>query len=443
MLTDYNYEYEDKKYEAVVKNLKATFFDIILREEAVLNNLESRIADETDESVRRQLSELWGKQNDNLVDTLAHVQALAASMRKLDSFVKELNMIDEKLVSEIMSEVDSISTNKVNNDLEDNKEIVDNDIQSQPVIDEGDIDIDFDPNFSIDPNNDEKAFEPIDNEKDEITENSEEPTLNDVTIDSNEENVVDLPQVEKEDEEDVELPQVQADSIVPTEDEVVDNVVSPETTIDNKSMEPLVPTFSDSNVDKNIEEQPSIDATDNSVSVENENSQAVVENKRKVTIDKLLRESNDKVKAIIVSNSQYNKLASSFDTQEALVYARGVFSDEIIEASNANLSVYHEEEKAEVPASASASTSTTIQLPGENQPQLVMNHNSDEMELVLPTQTSINVVSNQTQNTHTIEQMLEQANELYKSGRTQDAQVMYEEISRMNQAIQNNNVKAA
>ena len=29
MLTDYNYVYEDKKYEAVVKNLKATFFDVI------------------------------------------------------------------------------------------------------------------------------------------------------------------------------------------------------------------------------------------------------------------------------------------------------------------------------------------------------------------------------------------------------------------------------
>lgn len=449
MLTDYNYVYEDKKYEAVVKNLKATFFDVILREEAVLNNLESKIADEADESVRRQLSELWGKQNDNLVDTLAQVQALAASMRKLDSFVKELSMIDDKLVAQIMREVDNVAP-KENTEIKEKVAEVNTEEESkveevsQPIIDEGDIDIDFDPNFNIDPNTDDNAFEPI-TENEEGTSAIEEPveepvltepslnsdtSVNDIEVPTEEpqaENVADVPQQENENEEEIELPQVETDNIVSIPEETAENIVSDEAVTDAKNVEPLVPNFGN-----NTEKPSELNNIDSK-------KEDVAKEKHKVSVEKLLRESNDKVRAIIVSNAQYTKLANSFDTQEALMYARGVFSDEIIEASNASLSVYRSDEQENV----SEPMSTTIQLPGENQPQLVVNHGSDEMELVLPTQTSINVVSNQTQNTHTIEQMLEQANELYKSGRTQDAQVMYDEISKMNQSIQNNNVKAA
>ena len=38
MDTEFNYLYEDKYYENAVKNLKSTFYDVVEREEIMLNN---------------------------------------------------------------------------------------------------------------------------------------------------------------------------------------------------------------------------------------------------------------------------------------------------------------------------------------------------------------------------------------------------------------------
>ena len=66
MDTEFNYLYEDKYYENAVKNLKSTFYDVVEREEIMLNSLENRIAQETDPVVKERLLNLWSKQNDSL-----------------------------------------------------------------------------------------------------------------------------------------------------------------------------------------------------------------------------------------------------------------------------------------------------------------------------------------------------------------------------------------
>jgi hypothetical protein len=67
MEAEYNYLYEDKYYENAVKNLKSTFYDVVEREEIMLNNLENRIQSQTDENVKARLLDLWSKQNQSHV----------------------------------------------------------------------------------------------------------------------------------------------------------------------------------------------------------------------------------------------------------------------------------------------------------------------------------------------------------------------------------------
>ena len=62
-------------------------------------------------------------------------------------------------------------------------------------------------------------------------------------------------------------------------------------------------------------------------------------------LEKILRSNKDvQVKAIIVNSAQFNKLASSFSTQEALLFGRGVLSEDIYKFLHKHivqLFVYH------------------------------------------------------------------------------------------------------
>ena len=93
MNTENNYQFRDKFYENAVKNLKASFYDVVEREEILLNNLENKIAAEKDENLKNKLLDLWTKQNDGLDRSIAIFRELANTVKVVDSFVDEFNII--------------------------------------------------------------------------------------------------------------------------------------------------------------------------------------------------------------------------------------------------------------------------------------------------------------------------------------------------------------
>ena len=93
MNTENNYQFRDKFYENAVKNLKASFYDVVEREEILLNNLENKIAAEKDENLKNKLLDLWTKQNDGLDRSIAIFRELANIVKVVDSFVDEFNII--------------------------------------------------------------------------------------------------------------------------------------------------------------------------------------------------------------------------------------------------------------------------------------------------------------------------------------------------------------
>ena len=121
-------------------------------------------------------------------------------------------------------------------------------------------------------------------------------------------------------------------------------------------------------------------------------------------LEKILRSNKDvQIKAIIVNSLQFNKLASSFPTQEALLFGRGVLSEDIYKHSNSVLT-------------------TLVKSGGVN---LGVKKKEDDKEKQL--RDSANAV---------IQEMLDKANELYKEGKTAEAQKMYDAISEMNKSLQ-------
>lgn len=433
METDFNYIYEDKKYEAAVRNLKATFFDIVLREEALLNNLEGRIAVEKNEEVKEKLLDLWSKQNNSLDESLELVQNLTASVRVLDSFIKELSSIDEKIVQDILSSTDELSRvgrhDFVHNEI--NSEEVNNEQINE--LKENNLEFDLNPG-------DVNAFEEVE---------VEEAPVPVVTEDNSLEEAVNVPEMEVVNEENdgMDLPYVVEPDNIVSVDEEIEN--SGEATIDTQeaSEEIVVPFVDVEKEEEVVEEVPTIyEETNDNQEVEIQasniletteeiNSESNVEsNTESTTIKALYGPNGGQVKAIIVNGSQFDKLSKSLGTQEALLFARGIFDNDVIKNTN-YLYASKNEVKDDNVEEENIEQPQIIQSEAVEEPviQQVVEEdttgNSEEVEI--PSGDAVVVTPS------SMEEMLEKANELYKAGKTEEAQMMYDQISEMNKSLQN------
>ena len=541
------YVFEDKKYEAAVRNLKATFFDIIFREEAMLKNLEQRIGTEPNENVRQQMLDLWTKQNESLDQTLGLVENLTNSVKVLDSFISELSSIDEKIVQDIINSGNHYHEdpkyqeqiqNPVNNETEVQEQIPQEDINQgmvqegveqnseemppmeetqleessiqgpvmteqniqEPVmvdvnkeVFEGNSDLDANNEFDISPNSDD-AFEPIEEqvqgeptdepviiasetpsdvpEMEKVNEENdgsdlpfivqpdniepeevpkEEPELSDAPLDIPSYDPEDVKEEDQAAEETTEGANVDENGevvletppeettdgaessgdLIPmeTEDSEESNVLIPigddsegadEGVIPDASDDLIIPTGADGeSTDGEVATDDSSNGTDDStegggllISMEDTEDESSVGDETSHVdtprLEKILRSNKDvQIKAIIVNSAQFNKLASSFPTQEALLFGRGVLSEDIYKHSNSVLT-------------------TLVKSGGVN---LGYKRAEDDKEKQL--KDSANKI---------IQEMLEKANELYKAGKTEESQKMYDAISEMNKSLQIENV---
>lgn len=124
MDSEYKHIYENKPYEAAVKDLKATFFDIISREEGLLNSLERKVATEPEKDKKEELQGMLTKQNDRLNHTLELISNLISEIEFLDSFTSDLNKLNNPEMANMIEEVGSRKLEKsYQKDLVDSKKI--------------------------------------------------------------------------------------------------------------------------------------------------------------------------------------------------------------------------------------------------------------------------------------------------------------------------------
>ena len=505
MDTEYSYLYEDKYYENAVKNLKSTFYDVIEREEIMLNNLENRIASEADEGVKAKLLELWTKQNDSLDKSIVNFRHIKQSIRVLDSFVKELSQIDEQIVSDIINSTNVIRSSRIEQIENENVETTDQEVNNNEVVEEKpavveEINVEVPEETKVDEpeivqqeavqeqpaivtNIEEKIVEeapieenvtiPEEKVKEEVKEESNVPELELV----NEENDgMDLPNVVepekidpesmKEDDssqdvelstEEIDLPfKVEAipeeeqdikedttveekadenieetveenktddisseennDSVINNEeiveesnsDDVVQDIEQPvkqenesneepQLVVENVNEEvPLEEGFIDEPVMEEIpvEDNNSIEETvSEEVPLEDNNAQDVIEvdDSNRIPL-RLLKTDLGQPKAIVVNETQYDRLYNSFGKQENKFFERGYLTTDLVANNNYVLGNMF----GDIITDGEEASNDSVQ---------------EEVDM---------------------EQMLEQANELYKSGRVQEAQELIDKVTEMN-----------
>ena len=514
MDTEYSYLYEDKYYENAVKNLKSTFYDVIEREEIMLNNLENRIASETDEGVKARLLELWTKQNDSLDKSIVNFRHIKQSIRVLDSFVKELSEIDEQIVADIINSTNVIRSSRIEQIENDNENVETNDqevsnnevVNNEPaVVEKANTDAseqvkENEPEIvkqevvSEQPvaivNNEEKIAEktpqeenvtiPLEKVKEEVPvsesnvpelelvneendgmdlpnvvepekidpesmkeeESSQDAELSTEEIDlpfkveaipEDEQNVVeDTPveeQAEENKEESVEENKTEDVSSETTNDQIInneevveetnsDNIVQdneqpeiqenesneePQLVVENVNEEvPLEEGFIDEPVMEDIPADNNNNNNNNNsleenvteeVPTEDNNSQKVVEVDSNRIPLRLLKTDLGQPKAIVVNETQYDRLYNSFGKQENKFFERGYLTTDLVANNN-----------------------------------YVLGNMFGDI-ITDDTQTKDDSVQEETVD---MEQMLEQANELYKAGRVQEAQELIDKVTEMN-----------
>lgn len=459
MDTEFNYLYEDKYYENAVKNLKSTFYDVVEREEIMLNNLENRIAQETDDGVKATLLDLWSKQNDSLDQSIVLFRQLKQSVRVIDSFVQELSNIDKAIVSDIINSTNNIRTTRVQQMEQQDvmeqpvmeeqvqqyeqqpvmeeeyvpEEVVEEQVQEEPVVEEA---VQEETTVVEEPTAIEEVQEVVEEQVQEeapVVEEAvqeeatvvEEPTATEQTQEENSEEIKDV----IDEEISMALPLIEfpegdnPQETVESDSQVVEEAED-EIHFDESFNTKEVPEMEKVNEENdgmdlpNVVEADKIDfsAIDEEENKEKNTNEEIVEipnnkndektesneNIDKVAMSYVGKEDDDTPKAIIVTESQFEKLNNSLETQENKLYNRGYLSSEIINNTNYVL---------------------------ENS----INSNNSEHDNQLDAMVSedaYTIPDNPTR--EDMEGLIEKAAELYKTGKKHEAQALYEEISRIN-----------
>ena len=413
-----------REYELAVMNVKATLFDIVYHEQGLLDILSKMNNDLTPEKVA-SLTTLYTKQGEDIKKTLDLLAQFDTSMKdilKTSAQIVELTNGGEHVVSDNVSMVGSVSSVEGN---------VVGDTQQSEVVPVVTGESNETQNIvSTDQKNDGQQVVAGSNE----SVANESPVLAPLAEENNDLNsaVSSLPSAS----ESQTLPEAIMNPTVPITEQssVIDSTVpvatsgqeavtqsstpineviqvSSQTSAldDNDEKDNVTSGFVLSPIDDGVLPAPTESQTamtpEEGVAAANQQLQTVENVKQEIinnsqltdeakknAIEKYTRVTADVVKAILVTKAQYEKLAASIQSQQVLINAKSNNGGESVQENSASL---------QQPLVTSNMLTSDVQ------------DKQKEMEI-----------------------MMNQANSLYKEGKTQEAQEIYTRISDMNKAIQ-------
>ena len=413
-----------REYELAVMNVKATLFDIVYHEQGLLDILSKMNNDLTPEKVA-SLTTLYTKQGEDIKKTLDLLAQFDTSMKdilKTSAQIVELTNGGEHVVSDNVSMVGSVSSVEGN---------VVGDTQQSEVVPVVTGESNETQNIvSTDQKNDGQQVVAGSNE----SVANESPVLAPLAEENNDLNsaVSSLPLAS----ETQTLPEAIMNPTVPITEQssVIDSTVpvatsgqeavtqsstpineviqvSSQTSAldDNDEKDNVTSGFVLSPIDDGVLPAPTESQTamtpEEGVAAANQQLQTVENVKQEIinnsqltdeakknAIEKYTRVTADVVKAILVTKAQYEKLAASRQSQQVLINAKSNNGGESVQENSASL---------QQPLVTSNMLTSDVQ------------DKQKEMEI-----------------------MMNQANSLYKEGKTQEAQEIYTRISDMNKAIQ-------
>ena len=415
------YVFDNKNYEKAVINIKAILLDIISSENELVQEKENKINEEVDDEIVAKLQAICNKERQSINTLLNSLRILVSSLQEIDSYSRDFDIVEDEKIAKIVADIRTNTVNNINLNSEQNNAILEqqenpqienvsqnNEEQKEQVSEETFVPKSTEVSPSIEntqieetsPNNVEEKKEQVPEEtfvpksvestlkQEQASTNTEEPVI---LIKPEEPNIdSEIPSGIKQSEEPQEeptLPNIE-EQINATPEIVAEEPKIPESIEEQKIPNPETVTknFDEPQQDtttatveqslSNIEEQQ--DETS-----EMTNSEASIQPDQELNFMKL---NNNTPRAILTSAKQISNLRQSLATQEALVNSR------------------------------------------EEIGSININGVEDDVQ---------NLVSNGllSPSEENIEDMLNEASALYKEGKVEQAQGLYEKISELNKKI--------
>ena len=415
------YVFDNKNYEKAVINIKAILLDIISSENELVQEKENKINEEVDDEIVAKLQAICNKERQSINTLLNSLRILVSSLQEIDSYSRDFDIVEDEKIAKIVADIRTNTVNNINLNSEQNNAILEqqenpqvenasqnNEEQKEQVSEETFVPKSTEVSPSIEntqieetsPNNEEEKKEQVPEET--FVPKSVESTLKQEQASTNTEEPVILIKPE-EPNIDSEIPSGIKQSEEPQEEQTLPNIeeqinatpeiVAEEPKIPESIEEQKIPN--PETVTKNFDE-PQQDTTTATVeqslsnieeqqdeTSEMTNSEASIQPEQELNFMKL---NNNTPRAILTSAKQISNLRQSLATQEALVNSR------------------------------------------EEIGSININGVEDDVQ---------NLVSNGllSPSEENIEDMLNEASALYKEGKVEQAQALYEKISELNKKI--------
>ena len=488
-----NYIFKNKRYEIASRNVKAALFDIVTNENSKLLSLRDEIDKTEDKEEKERLESIGSSQRESVKSLIASTNQLMETIKKLDSYSKELNQQDEitSIEENEMIPVDESVFNSLDSDVNTTEEESKEENAVEEEKKENKVEDDSKEDIQKDDSKEETNKEVTEEEKETSNEENKEEKSPEVTKKevSEEDNDIDLPFGEPSEEEKKEEPkeesteeekkisseenkeekqpeenneEVKEENEISKEpeEETSTGKLSEEEIIENYLKSINIPGFAQNTTT----EQPApVTPQESNESEEEKKEEAVIppENKEE---EKQPEENNEEAKEnnsslptsyaeeekeeVVIPPETTEEEKQSEETQEdntnvEVPISTNEDSVETTEESGfANLLEKEEEEKAVFskadtnnPRAILISTKQGNNLRSSRDVQTVLFYNLLNTG-VLNSDSSINGNEDFASIQSQIETLMQQANNYYKEGKISEAQEIYEQISSLNKKLQ-------
>ena len=451
------YVFDNKNYEKAVINIKAILLDIISSENELVQEKENKINEEVDDEIVAKLQAICNKERQSINTLLNALRILVSSLQEIDSYSRDFDIVEDEKIAKIVADIRTNTVNNINLNSEQNNAILEqqenpqvenasqnNEEQKEQVPEETFIPINAELSRSIEntqieetsPNNEEEKKEQVPEEtfvpkSTEVSPSIENTQIEETSPNNEEEKKEQVPEetfVPKSVESTLKQEQASTNTeepvilIKPEEPNIDSEIPSGIKQSEEPQEEPTLP---------NIEEQ--INATPEIVAEEPKIPESIEEQKipSPETVTKNFDEPQQDTTTATVEQS-----LSNIEEQQ----------DETSEMTNSEASIQPDQElnfmklNNNTPRAILTSAKQISNLRQSLATQEALVNSREEIGSI-----NINGVEDDVQNLvsngllspseENIEDMLNEASALYKEGKVEQAQALYEKISELNKKI--------
>ena len=126
------YVFDNKNYEKAVINIKAILLDIISSENELVQEKENKINEEVDDEIVAKLQAICNKERQSINTLLNSLHILVSSLQEIDSYSRDFDIVEDEKIAKIVADIRTNTVNNINLNSEQNNAILEQ--QENPQV---------------------------------------------------------------------------------------------------------------------------------------------------------------------------------------------------------------------------------------------------------------------------------------------------------------------